>query len=67
MSTATVTLERRGQIAWLRLNRPEALNAFDHQMDAEMLAAAGQLARRPIRARRDPVRAPDRPSPPASM
>jgi enoyl-CoA hydratase/carnithine racemase len=32
----SVDLERRGDVAWLRLNRPEALNAFDASMIAEM-------------------------------
>jgi enoyl-CoA hydratase/carnithine racemase len=38
-----VVLERRGEIAWLRMNRPEALNAFDHRMDTEMLERLDEL------------------------
>lgn len=39
----TVILERQEEIAWLRMNRPEALNAFDHEMEAEMLARLEEL------------------------
>jgi len=40
----TVTLEREGEIAWLRMNRPEALNAFDQPMVDAMLARLADLA-----------------------
>src|SRR3990172_1517936 len=40
----TVTLEREGEIAWLRMNRPEALNAFDQPMVDAMLARLAELA-----------------------
>jgi enoyl-CoA hydratase/carnithine racemase len=39
----TVILDRRGEIAWVRMNRPEALNAFDEQMDTEMLERIEEL------------------------
>jgi enoyl-CoA hydratase/carnithine racemase len=39
----TVTLEREGEIAWLRMNRPEALNAFDQPMVDAMLARLAEL------------------------
>jgi enoyl-CoA hydratase/carnithine racemase len=40
----TVRVERRGEIAWLRMNRPQALNAFDAAMVEEMLARVEELA-----------------------
>ena len=39
-----VLLEREGEIAWLRLNRPEAHNAFDAQMTSAFAACVGELA-----------------------
>ncbi len=39
-----VLLEREGEIGWLRLNRPEAHNAFDGEMTAEMAARVSELA-----------------------
>jgi 2-(1,2-epoxy-1,2-dihydrophenyl)acetyl-CoA isomerase len=39
-----VILERRGGVAWLRLNRPESLNAFDQPMLDSMLAALREVA-----------------------
>ena len=38
-----VLLEREGEIAWLRLNRPEA-TAFDAQMTSAFAACVGKLA-----------------------
>jgi enoyl-CoA hydratase len=40
----TVVLEREGAIAWLRMNRPSALNAFDGPMVEEMLRCIAELA-----------------------
>ncbi len=40
----TVTLEREGEIAWLWMNRPETLNAFDQPMVDTMLARLAELA-----------------------
>ena len=31
--------ERRGAVAWLRMNRPESLNAWDRSMGPAMVAA----------------------------
>ena len=39
-----VLLERDGEIAWLRMNRPEAHNAFDGEMTAAMAERVGELA-----------------------
>jgi enoyl-CoA hydratase/carnithine racemase len=39
-----VLLERDGQIAWLRMNRPEAHNAFSRDMMALMLERVRELA-----------------------
>ncbi len=39
-----VLLEREGPIAWLRLNRPEAHNAFDAEMTAAMAGSLEQVA-----------------------
>ena len=43
-SGAGVRLEREGDVAWLRMDRPEALNAFDAPMIAAMRAAVQELA-----------------------
>ncbi len=40
----TVTLDIEGGIAWLTLNRPEALNSFDQPMVDAMLARLQELA-----------------------
>ncbi|MGD0073056.1 MAG: enoyl-CoA hydratase/isomerase family protein [Candidatus Binataceae bacterium] len=39
----TVTLDMEGEIAWLTLDRPEALNAFDQKMIDAMLARLNEL------------------------
>jgi enoyl-CoA hydratase/carnithine racemase len=39
-----VVLERQGAVAWVRMNRPESLNAFDEPMIDAMLAALGEVA-----------------------
>jgi 2-(1,2-epoxy-1,2-dihydrophenyl)acetyl-CoA isomerase len=41
----TVELERRPGAAIIRLNRPEALNAWNHQMGVELLDAVRSVAR----------------------
>jgi 2-(1,2-epoxy-1,2-dihydrophenyl)acetyl-CoA isomerase len=40
---AEILLEREGPIAWLRMNRPEALNAFTTDMMATMVDRVHQL------------------------
>jgi 2-(1,2-epoxy-1,2-dihydrophenyl)acetyl-CoA isomerase len=40
----TVELERRGAAAIIRLNRPEALNAWNHQLGIELLDAVRSVA-----------------------
>jgi 2-(1,2-epoxy-1,2-dihydrophenyl)acetyl-CoA isomerase len=40
----TLELERRGAAAIIRLNRPDALNAFNHQLGTELLDAVGRVA-----------------------
>ena len=39
-----VLLEREGSIAWLRMNRPEAHNAFDSEMTATMAGCVAEVA-----------------------
>jgi 2-(1,2-epoxy-1,2-dihydrophenyl)acetyl-CoA isomerase len=39
-----VVLERQGAVAWVRMNRPESLNAFDQPMIDAMLGALGEVA-----------------------
>jgi len=34
-----VVIERRGEVAWLRLNRPERMNSYDAEMAQELIAA----------------------------
>jgi len=41
---ATVLLQHDGDVAWLKMNRPEALNAFGHDMADEMLARISELS-----------------------
>ena len=41
---STVVLARQGEIAWLKMNRPEALNAFNVEMAAAMLQSIDRLA-----------------------
>jgi len=42
-----VVLERRGPVAWLRMNRPEALNAFDAPMIEAMRERVAEVASDP--------------------
>jgi enoyl-CoA hydratase/carnithine racemase len=42
-----VIVERRGAVAWLWMNRPESLNAWDRRMGAEMLSAVRETAADP--------------------
>ncbi len=42
-----VILERRGAVAWLRMNRPESLNAWDRAMSPAMIAAVAEVATDP--------------------
>jgi enoyl-CoA hydratase/carnithine racemase len=44
MSADAVQLERAGAVLWLRMNRPEALNAFDAPMIEQMRAAVAAVA-----------------------
>lgn len=39
-----VLVERRGGVAWLRMNRPESLNAWDRSMSPALVAALEQVA-----------------------
>lgn len=39
-----VVAERRGAVAWLWMNRPESLNAWDRSMSPAMVAAVGEVA-----------------------
>ncbi len=38
----TLLVEQEGPILWVRLNRPEVLNAYTNQMGAELVRAIGQ-------------------------
>jgi 2-(1,2-epoxy-1,2-dihydrophenyl)acetyl-CoA isomerase len=40
----TIELERRGAAATIRLNRPQALNAWDRQLGVDLLAAVSECA-----------------------
>ena len=44
MSVDSVEIERQGAIRWLRMNRPEALNAFDTPMIGRMRARVAEIA-----------------------
>ena len=39
-----VVIERRGGVAWLRMNRPESLNAWDRSMSPALVAALEKVA-----------------------
>jgi enoyl-CoA hydratase/carnithine racemase len=39
----TITVEKRGQVDWLTLNRPEALNAISAEMVGELNDYFGKL------------------------
>ena len=39
MTTETIIVERRGRVGIVRLNRPQALNALNAQVNADMTAA----------------------------
>jgi 2-(1,2-epoxy-1,2-dihydrophenyl)acetyl-CoA isomerase len=43
----TVRIERAGAVAWIEMNRPEALNAWTRQLGEEMTAALDQVAADP--------------------
>ncbi|MGW3323147.1 enoyl-CoA hydratase [Streptomyces virginiae] len=47
MTYETILLERKGRVAVLTLHRPEALNALDLRVMAEVVAAAEELDRDP--------------------
>ena len=40
----TLRIEKEGHFCWLKLNRPEAMNALNTQMARELIAAAGEIA-----------------------
>lgn len=46
-SVERVIVERRGAVAWLWMNRPETLNAWDRAMGGELLAALRDVAADP--------------------
>lgn len=39
-----VVTERRGAVAWIRLNRPDRMNAYDQSMAEELIAAVREAA-----------------------
>ncbi|ESU73178.1 hypothetical protein T260_04345 [Geobacillus thermopakistaniensis] len=43
----TIRYEVKGQVAWLTLNRPDQLNAFTEQMNAEVTKALKQAGADP--------------------
>lgn len=44
MEMETLTLERKEHFCWIRLNRPDALNALNTQMAKDLIAAAEEMA-----------------------
>jgi enoyl-CoA hydratase/carnithine racemase len=44
MTADSVQLDRQGSLRWLRMNRPEALNAFDAPMIEQMRASVAAIA-----------------------
>ena len=40
MHYETITVETRGRVGLIRLNRPQALNALNEQLKNELLSAA---------------------------
>jgi enoyl-CoA hydratase len=40
----TLRIEKEGHFCWLKLNRPEAMNALNTQMARELIAAAEEIA-----------------------
>ena len=34
-----IEVERKGEVEWIRLNRPERMNAYDAEMAQELIAA----------------------------
>ena len=51
MSGGTVRIERSGAVAWLTLQRPEALNAFSKGLVSDLRAALAELRGEPALAR----------------
>ena len=47
MSGGTVRIERSGAVAWLTLQRPEALNAFSKGLVADLRATLAELRGEP--------------------
>ena len=51
MTEATVLYEKRGAVALVTLNRPQALNSFNRQMHHDLWAALDQInANKSVRA-----------------
>ena len=44
LNLETVQLQRSGRIAWITLNRPEALNAWTRQLGEELIRALDEAA-----------------------
>ena len=43
MAYGTITVEKRGRVDWLTLNRPEQLNSINNQMVADLSDYFGKL------------------------
>ncbi len=41
---ADIVVERRGEVEWIRLNRPDRMNAYDAEMAQELIAAVENAA-----------------------
>lgn len=39
LEMSNINVERKGEVAWIRLNRPERMNAYDAEMARELIAA----------------------------
>ena len=47
MTYETISIEQRGAVDWLTLNRPEALNSINNQMVADLSDYFGRLFHAP--------------------
>ena len=41
---SNIEVERRGEVEWIRLNRPDRMNAYDAEMAQELILAIEQAS-----------------------